>query len=235
MSKTDSAVSSLDQLGETIELPRTAPASAAGKQTTQTSRMWGFAFSELLPHTLSDDGVVAVVGEFTRIGRFLSEQFSVFSEESQGSIPDYIVRNRKLEYLRDACDLIELRQAEQTIGVLIGAPEDWSSYYVRVFAMRRDFQRPGMIRRFVRNCLFEPLAARGVERICADTSPSNVAMSRLFTELHFHVTGSHLSERWGPLVRYTRFLSPACEAEFRRKFGAGAPADSPRKNTEVEA
>jgi len=197
--------------------------------------MWGLSFRDLLPHKLSEDGVVAVAGDFARIGRFLNDEFSVFSEEAHGSIPNYIVHNRKFEYLRDACDLIELRLDDQTIGSLIGAPEDWSSYYVRVFALQREFQRPGMIRRFIRDCLFNPLMEHGVERICADTSPANVAMSRLFTELHFHVTGSQLSERWGPLVRYTRFLSPACEAEFRRKFGAGAPADSPRKSTEVEA
>jgi hypothetical protein len=198
--------------------------------------MWGFSLCDLLPRNLSDDGVVAVAGDFARIGRFLNEQFSVFSEEAQGSLPNYIVSNRKCEYLRDACDLIELRSNDETIGSLIGAPEDWSTYYVRVFALRRDFQRPGMIRRFIRECLFAPLAEHGVERICADTSPANVAMSRLLTELHFHVTGSQLSERWGPLVRYTRFLSPACEAEFRRKFGGGAPADGPRKSKEeVEA
>jgi hypothetical protein len=198
--------------------------------------MWGFSLCDLLPRNLSDDGVVAVAGDFARIGRFLNEQFSVFSEEAQGSLPNYIVSNRKCEYLRDACDLIELRSNDETIGSLIGGPEDWSSYYVRVFALRRDFQRPGMIRRFIRECLFAPLAEHGVERICADTSPANVAMSRLLTELHFHVTGSQLSERWGPLVRYTRFLSPACEAEFRRKFGGGAPADDPRKSKEeVEA
>jgi hypothetical protein len=197
--------------------------------------MWGFALRDLLPHKLSEDGVVAVAGELSRMGRFLNEQFALFAEEAQGSTPEYIVSNRKFEYLRDACDLVELRYADETIGLLIGAPEDWSSYYVRVFAMRRDFQRPGVIRRFVRDCLFAPLAEHGVERICADTSPANVAMSRLFTELHFHVTGSQLSERWGPLVRYTRFLSPACEAEFLRKFGGGAPADSPRKNEEAVA
>lgn len=214
----------------------TSQASAPSSTTApQSCRMWGLSFRDLLPFKLSEDGVVAVAGDITRIGRFLSEQFALFSEEAQGSLPNYIVRNRKFEYLRDACDLIELRLADETIGSLIGAPEDWSSYYVRVFAMRRDFQRPGLIRRFVRDCLFAPLAEHGVERICADTSPANVAMSRLLTELHFHVTGSQLSERWGPLVRYTRFLSPACEAEFRRKFGGGAPAGGPRKSEEVEA
>ena len=231
MAKPDSAVS--------IQVPFTA-ASAVPKvpiaaDMPQSGRMWGFSLRDVLPHKLSDDGVVAVAGEFPRMGRFLSEQFAMFTEESQGSKPNHIVSNRKLEYLRDACDLVELRHADETVGLLIGAPEDWSSYYVRMFAMRRDFQRPAVIRRFVRDCLFTPLAEHGVERICADTSPANIAMSRLFTELHFHVTGNHLSDRWGPMVRYTRFLSPACEEQFLRKFGGGAPADRPRKNEELEA
>lgn len=209
--------------------------SCASSIKPQSKRMWGFALRDVLPHQLSEDGIVALPGELPRISRFLSEHFAMFSEETQGSAPNHVVRDRKLEYLRDDCDLIEFRQADQTIGVLVGAPEDWSSYYVRAFAMRRDFQRPGVIRRFVRDCLFTPLAEHGVERIAADTSPANVAMTRLFTELHFHATGHQLSDRWGPLVRFTRFLSPACEAEFCRKFGAGAPAGSPRKNEEIEA
>jgi RimJ/RimL family protein N-acetyltransferase len=124
--------------------------------------------------------------------------------------------------------LIELRHCDTTVGLLVGAPEDWSSYYVRVFALRPDFQRPELARRFARECLFAPLAERGVERVIADTSPANVAMSRLLTELHFHVTGSDLSDRWGPMTRYTRFLSARCEAEFVRKFGGGTPPNLAR-------
>jgi hypothetical protein len=200
-----------------------------------STRMWGFSLADTLPRVLTRDGITAVAGDYLRIGRFLATQFGMFYEESQrteGAVTDYIVRNRKSEYLRDACDLIELRHADNTVGVLMGAPEDWSTYYVRIFALHRSYQRPAMTRLFIRDCLFSPLIEHGVERISADTSPANIAMSRLFTELHFHVTGSQLSDRWGPLVRYTRFLSPACEAEFRRKFGGGAPADSPRSSEE---
>jgi hypothetical protein len=210
------------------ELPSRNPAAL-----THTQRMWGFSLADTLPRVLTRDGITAVAGEFARMGRFLASEFGMFHEEalrSDAVAQDYIVCNRKSEYLRDACDLIELRHADNTIGVLMGAPEDWSTYYVRIFALHRSFQRPAMTRLFIRDCLFDPLAEHGVERISADTSPANIAMSRLFTELHFHVTGSQLSDRWGPLVRYTRFLSPACEAEFRRKFGGGAPADSPRKS-----
>jgi hypothetical protein len=240
MSKTDGALSAASmlaapELNRVSGLIASEPSGNHAHVTTQSQRMWGFSLADLLPQALSSDGIVAVAGDFGRISRFLAAEFGMFTEEAQGSTPDRTVTDRKAEYLRAACDLVELRHNGVTIGSLIGAPEDWSSYYVRIFALRRDFQRPAMTRRFIKDCLFTPLGEHGVERICADTSPCNVAMSRLLTELHFHVTGSHLSDRWGPMVRYTRFLSPACEAEFRRKFGGGAPADGPRKNNGVEA
>ena len=112
---------------------------------------------------------------------------------------------------------------------MIGEPEDWSSYYIRTLAILPDYQRPALLRRFVRACLEEPLTAHHVERVTAETSPSNVAMSRFLTEYRFHVTGHQLSERWGPLVRYTRFLDPDRDAMFQARFGAGTP---PRKRKE---
>lgn len=196
--------------------------------------MWGFSLGDWLPYEVGTDGITAVAGELDRIGRFLSDQFSSFAEEAHGSSPTALVTERKRRYLCDDCDLVELRYRGDTVGVLIGAPEDWSTYYVRVFALRRDFQRFAVVRRFVRECLFQPLSERGVERICADTSPANLAMSRLFGELNFFATGSLLSDRWGPLNRYTLFLSTDCDAEFRRKFGVGAPAAGPRKSKENE-
>lgn len=242
MSETDDAVSHRVQRSSAghneCDVERTSvhsildPSHGHHAALTHSQRMWGFSFADTLPRALTRDGVVAVAGDYARIGCFLAAEFKMFQEEAQGAEPDYIVRNRKSEYLREECDLIELRQGDDTIGVFMGAPEDWSTYYVRIFALRRSFQRPAMTRLFVRDCLFSPLTEHGVERICADTSPANIAMSRLFTELHFHVTGSQLSDRWGPLVRYTRFLSPACEAAFLRKFGGGSPADSPRKTEE---
>jgi len=244
MSETDDAVSQRVQRDRAVhndcDVERTDVHSIAELSSckhaavSHSQRMWGFSLADTLPRVLTRDGVTAVAGDYARIGGFLASEFGMFHEESQGADPDYIVRNRKSEYLREECDLIELRHADDTIGVFMGAPEDWSTYYVRIFALRRSFQRPAMTRLFVRDCLFSPLSEHGVERICADTSPANIAMSHLFTELHFHVTGSQLSERWGPLIRYTRFLSPACEAEFLRKFGGGAPADSPRKSEEAE-
>jgi hypothetical protein len=156
---------------------------------------------------------------------FLGSHFPSLTEEGLGSAPSASMLDAKRSYLRTACDVIELRQDGETVGVMVGAPEDWSSYYVRIFAVMREFQRPVLVRRFARDCVFEPLIAHEIERVIADTSPGNIAMSRLFTELNFHVTGHQLSERWGPLVRYTKFLDPACEAAFLKRFIGTVPPD----------
>jgi hypothetical protein len=186
-----------------------------------SERLWGTRLTARLPKLVSSDGVVAVPGELARICEFLAREFPSMREDQATHAPEQIEAKRT--FLGELSDQIELRHGDQTVGVLIGAPLDWSSYYVRVLAIVPAFQRPAMARRFVRECLFEPLAAQGVQRIEAETSPCNLAMSRMLLELQFHCTGQQLSERWGPMVRYTKFLDPACEKAFHRRFAGTAP------------
>ncbi|HKP61520.1 MAG TPA: hypothetical protein VJV78_32545 [Polyangiales bacterium] len=198
--------------------------------TTLSARLWGLDLNRGLPRTLTSDGVQAAPGDRTRVRDFLATEFPVFREEELGATPSERILDAKRWYLHNACDVLELRHDERTVGVLIGAPEDWSSYYVRIFAILQAYQRPALRRRFIRECLFEPLIAHQVERIVADTSPMNLGMAVVFNELHFHVTGHQLSDRWGPLVRYTKFIDPACEAAFNRRFaGIAGGSTSPRK------
>lgn len=190
---------------------------------TLSARFWGLDLSRGLPRVLSRDGVEAVPGELGRVCEFLVQAFPTFTEEELDADPDPRMVEAKRHYLRTASDLIELQHEGRTVGVIVGAPEDWSSYYVRILAVLPEYQRPGLTRRFARECLLEPLAEHGVERVVAETWPTNIAMSRGFTEMHFHVTGHLLSERWGALVRYTKFLDPAREAAFERRFAAALP------------
>jgi hypothetical protein len=195
---------------------------------TLSARFWGFDLCEQLPRVLSNDGVEATRGEPNRVKAFLAQEFPSLTEEALGAAPSATTTEAKRWYLRTACDLIELRHHGRTVGIVIAAPEDWSSYYIRSFAVLHAYQRPGLIRRFIRESLFDPLTAHHVERIAADTSPTNLAMSRLFGELRFHVTGHQLSDRWGPLVRYTKFLDPVCEANFHARFSGATPPGSSR-------
>lgn len=200
---------------------------------THSAELWGFSLCDELPKRLTSDGVEAVASTYECIRDFVVEHYAMFSEEGLGSTPNPSAQKSKQAYLSRECDLIGLRHAEKLVGIMVGAPEDWSSYYVRVFALVPEYQRAGLTRRFVRECLFEPLTRNGVERVVADTNPSNIAMTRLFTELGFFVTGNQLTDRWGPLIRYTKFLDPACEQLFRRRFGGSAPRRR-RRNTEEE-
>lgn len=188
-----------------------------------SAQLWGISLTAELPKVISSDGIVAVAGDLGRIGEFLGRVFPSMREDEAALTRSQRICDAKNSYLQDMCDLIELRQGHTTVGTMIGVPLDWSSYYVRVLAFAPDIQRPALTRRFVRECLFEPLRARQVERVEADTSPNNLAMSRGLLETHFVCTGNQLTERWGPVVRYTKFLDPAFEAAFHRQFSRAAP------------
>jgi hypothetical protein len=192
-------------------------------EQTLSAKIWGFDLCKDLPRVLSSHGVQAQRGDSQRVRAFLLREFPTLTEEALGAEPSEAVQDAKRWYLRTACDLIELQHDGETVGAFIGAPEDWSSYYVRIFALLPRYQRPALIRRFIRECVFEPLRAARIERVIADTSPANIAMTRCFSEQSFYFSGHQLSERWGPLVRYTHFLDPAREAAFLKRFAGTAP------------
>jgi hypothetical protein len=206
----------------------------SGVSGTLSNRLWGLDLYERLPIVLTHDEVVAQRGELSRVRAFLNAEFPTLTEEALSAPSSELVARAKRTYLETDCDSIELRHRGRTVGVLLGAPEDWSSYYIRIFAVTQSYQRPALIRRFGRECLFERLAAHEVQRVLADTSPVNIAMSRTLSELHFHVTGHQLSDRWGPLVRYTKFLDRACEDAFLKRFAGTAPPGSAGSRKEIE-
>jgi hypothetical protein len=197
-----------------------------------SASLWGLDLHARLPLVLSRDGVTAMPGTLAGVAEFVSTEFAALIEES-ATVMRASTAQAKEWFLGTASDLIELQHEGRTVGVIVGAPEDWGSYYIRVLAVVQRYQRPALMRRFVRECLYEPLQAHGVERVVADTSPANIAMSRTFSEQHFHVTGHHLSDRWGPLVRYTKFLDAASEAAFQRRFVGIAPANSNRRKEDA--
>jgi hypothetical protein len=210
-----------DPFGDPAEQSRTFRNPAVSRTLSET--FWRLDLYAGLPRVLTRDGTEATIGDLDRIRGFLTREFPSLTEEGLGAQLSPTIAHTKRWYLGAACDLIELRHRGETVGAIIGAPDDWSSYYVRVFAVAPQYQRPALTRRFGRECLLEPLAAHNIQRVVAETSPANLAMSRGLCELHFHVTGHQLSERYGPLVRYTKFLDPDAEAAFLSRYTGSAP------------
>lgn len=217
-----------DAFPDMVEESSTFPRLGAVRPLSET--FWKLDLSRHLPLVLTRDGVEATLGCLDRIREFLRREYPTLTEEGLGTQLTTSLAQTKSWYLGNACDLIELRHDGETVGAIIGAPDDWSSYYVRIFAVAPAYHRPSLTRRFGRECLLELLAAHGVQRVVAETSPANLPMSRVLSELQFHVTGHQLSERYGPLVRYTKFLDPASEAAFTTRFaGSAPPRVRPRK------
>jgi hypothetical protein len=190
---------------------------------TLSDAFWRCDFTAGLPRTISKDGVEVTAGRLDRIRGFLTREFPTLTEEGLAAAPlDPQLAHTKRWYLGQACDLIEMRKDDETIGVMIGAPEDWSTYYLRIYAVSPRYQRSILTRRFY-ECMVEPLLACGVQRVVTDTSPTNASAARRLSEMQFHVTGQQLSDRYGPLIRYTKFLDPAAEAAFVSRYAGSAP------------
>jgi hypothetical protein len=102
----------------------------------------------------------------------------------------------KERYYRAAGDFFEFKDGDRTVALLVGTAVDWSTYYIRSAAALPEVQGKKVIQRFF-PIMFELLRESGVERVEADTSPSNMATLHLLTRLRFNPTGTLLSDRCG--------------------------------------
>lgn len=170
---------------------------------------------------MTEDGIVAFASSYDAALPFVVEHYrDIFHESEASPFSTSRIESRKEQYYRVAGDFFEIKQEARTVGLVVGTPVDWSTYYIRSAAVLAEFQAKQLGSRLLR-LMFAHLAAAGVERIDADTSPSNLAVMQLLTRLRFNVTGTVLSDRWGAQVRLTRFLDPRAEDVFLQQFCMG--------------
>jgi RimJ/RimL family protein N-acetyltransferase len=116
-------------------------------------------------------------------------------------------------------DCFLFRVEGEVAGVFMAHPCDWNSYYLRSTGILPRYRERGLMSQFF-DRLDEPLRAVGVERIEAEVSPANTPIIRVLAGHGYIVTGQVASERWGLLLRYTKFLSQGASAVFRRQYTA---------------
>ena len=180
--------------------------------------LWGVDWLAALPVQVGSD-FVAVKGSADEVGELLHNHFPQLVEHVPGAeAPSPAIARGKAQFF-SLCDLIELRHEGQIVGFFVGAPEDWSTYYCRLLACLPNYQHKSKLRRFAREVLFERLRRVGVERVTADTLPTNFVMTRWLIDTGFCPTGHLLTERWGALNRYTKFLQPSRLDRFADRFG----------------
>jgi RimJ/RimL family protein N-acetyltransferase len=198
-----------------------APSSSVRISNRQTAsrRLWGFDWAEHTPWQVDDVSVEYV--SFTEALPFMEEHWSkIFGEQYARFLSDPMTPAKRR--FCDDMDVLAFRSKGdiahgQTIGLLIGHPQDWSTYYMRGVAILPAFRKRHLLTRIV-EWADGPLRAAGVDRIEGECSPANVAMIKMLVGLGYVATGTSSSERWGTLLRYSKFLREEAEEIFARQF-----------------
>ena len=183
-------------------------------------QLWGIEWEQALP--FESGGFRAEASNYTKAKDFIAANYAtVFEEDAESSPFATDLSAAKQRYYQVFGDFFEFFHGDELAGLLVCTPTDWSSYYIRSAAMIPKFQGHRIIQNFYTSVLFPTLQRAGVERVEFDTSPSNMAMMHIATRLRFNNTGTILSERWGAMIHFTKFLSTDKEDVFLRQFCAG--------------
>jgi hypothetical protein len=185
-----------------------------------TEALWGIRWDEILPHEIDAD-IVVLASSFERSLPFIEENYArIFEDGEDARFARVSKADPRVQYYRTVGDFFEFKQAERTVALLIGTAMDWSTYYIRSAAALPEVQGRKLIQRFFPE-MFSVLKAAGVERVEADTSPCNMATLHLLSRLRFNPTGTVLSDRWGAMIKFTRYLDDAAEQVFLDQFCTG--------------
>lgn len=123
----------------------------------------------------------------------------------------------KTAYYRFVADLFVFQDGDEPVGLFVGNPQDWSNYYIRLAAILPKYQGHHAMTEFAEH-LYGWLKAAGVARVDTDTAPSNCFTQSNFVKQQYVVSGTLLTERWGALIRYTKYLNPDAEGHYLDKF-----------------
>jgi hypothetical protein len=191
-------------------------ASAAPSRPIRTSqRLWDLDWNQVLPWTIG--GVRVEAPPFETAAPFVAEHLpQIFGTQNSGRFLDEAMTEAKRRFANEM-DVFLFTDRGTPVGVFLAHPTDWSTYYLRMGFFTTDWRDKRIGSEFLER-LCEPLARAGVERLEAEVSPMNSPTIRAFAAQRWLVTSMVSSERWGNLVRYTKFLNQDAEAVFRRQL-----------------
>lgn len=193
----------------------------AAERTPLSETLWGIRWSDLLPLELGG-GCAVRVSSFHAALPFVREHYArIFEDDGNSPFRTDVLTPAKARYYELCADFFEFTHEGEPIGLLVCDPLDWSTYYIRSAAMLPEHQGRGPIQRFLTTFAFEHLAQAGVTRVELDLSPSNLAMLHIATRMRMNPTGTVLTERWGAMTRFTRFLSAEAHQVFLEQFCSG--------------
>lgn len=196
--------------------PASATIATARSAGTMSKRLWDFDWADALPVTIQ--GVTIDVGTWKDATAFMAEHYgSIFGDVSDRFLVEPMTEAK--QRFCEELDVLVLRNAAgKTLGICVGQPTDWSTYYFRSFAILPELRERGFSTEY-QHVLHAALSSnRNIARWEVETSNANVPMIRVLLSSGFVITAMINSERWGAIVRLTKFTNRDAEAVFRRQF-----------------
>lgn len=187
--------------GTTQQTPTPSP---AGQKLSL--RFWGIDWNEYFPKKLNEQGITVQSIPLSEFNRFMELHFTdIYGTNHQEPIHRLLDEmDGKRLYYEIAGDCFAFYDGTKPIGVYMGTAFDWSTYYLRSVSILTDYQGQKIFQTFITYYL-RCLEERGVQRIEADLSPTNLGEVHLLTKLGFMITGFNITDRWGAMARFTRF------------------------------
>jgi len=182
-----------------------------------SQRLWGFDWTAHLPWAL-EDGVQFEHGCLAEVSQFIQQNYgTIFATDPDDRRFFQERASAAKRRFLEASDRFVFREQGRVIGVLVGNPVDWSTYYWRTVGFLPAHQGRGLLAAALEKT-DEVLRMAGVERVEGDAAPANYRQVRLLLRLGYCITGQNNSERWGAMLRLTRFLQQEAEHVFLEQF-----------------
>jgi hypothetical protein len=191
------------------------------RSPTLSEKLWKIDWSKYLPVKLGDSGITLDQGSYEVNSRFAAEHLPEIYETDRFSSAFRAgeTNDAKPIYYRELVDFLSFieESSGRLIGIATGLPSDWSTYYIRHCALIPEMQGKHVGHHYIA-VLIAALTDAKVSRLECDVSPANLLNINMLNKHRFNVTGVTLSERWGSLLRLTRFLDRECETVFLDQF-----------------
>ena len=187
-----------------------------------SERVWNIDWADCLPRTITSDEVVVEYSTVDEALPFIAANFAMVLEEEPETYAFLEQRTSavKTRYYQEFGDVFRFSHQDKSVGFLICTPIDWSTYYLRFIIVLREYHGKKLFQGFL-PILLDILKVNGVERVEAHTSPSNLAIVHILNKFKFNVVGTVLTDRWGALVHFTKFLNTDGEGIFLRQYCTG--------------
>jgi ribosomal protein S18 acetylase RimI-like enzyme len=181
----------------------------------------GIHWNRWFPKSLGDDYGVELA-DYSTASQFISSHYKVIfksAEEINPFLPDTEPEDKE-RYYQVTGDFFALTYRGAIVGMFLSNMQDWNSYYLRSAGILPEHQGKGLYKKFMGH-LLEVLEKYKVERILVDIAPSNLNQINYFNKMEFNISGMNISERWGTLIQFTRFLKKDRESFFLNRFCGG--------------